>query len=228
MIGRRISISRAGVSLALLMASGTTVQGQVSGAGQQPVRGQVPAPTESKAVLAADPLKPGFAMSPAVACLRVEGLEQFTPLPDATLTNADKLKVYFRPLHYKVETDLTKKSAYHAKFSEDGRIRRKGVKTPLAKEDKLLEYETRYESADYQIYLVNVIGLESLSPGEYEFDITLHDLIDGQATAQQTISFKIIPSPADSTSRPEVEPAKLTPAQKSTTTRSGRSSKRSG
>ena len=134
-------------------------------------------------------------MTPAIVCSRVEGLEQYTPLPEATLTSADKLKVYFRPLRYKVETDPTNRNPYRAKFIEDGRIRRKGEKKPLAKEDKLLEYETRYDQADRQIYLVNTIGLEKLTPGEYELDITLHDAIDGEATARQTLAFRIVPIP---------------------------------
>ena len=170
-----------------------------------------------------------LAMSPAVACLRVDGLEQFTRLPEATLTSADKLKVYFRPLHYKVETDPQNKAPYRAKFVEDGRIRRKGEKAPIAKEDKLLEYETRYANADMQIYLVNTIGLESLKPGEYELDIILHDAIDGQATARQTLPFRVVPvAPppgGQAEPKPEPEPTKPAPTRKA---RSGRSSRRPG
>ena len=151
-------------------------------------------------------------MSPAIACLRVDGLEQYTPLPEATLTSADKLKVYFRPLRYKVETDPTNKNPYRAKFVEDGRIRRKGEKNSLAKEDKLLEYETRYAQADWQIYLVNTIGLEKLTPGEYELDITLHDAIDGEATAKQTLAFRIVPIKDVTDPQLAPEPAKPKPA----------------
>ena len=153
-----------------------------------------------------------LAMSPAVACLRVDGLDQYTPLPDATLTNADKLKVYFRPLHYKVDTDPTNKNPYRAKFVEDGRIRRKGDKTLVAKEDKLLEYETRFAQTDWKIYLVNTIGLEKLTPGDYELDIILHDAIDGEATAQQTLAFRIIPIPTSTETQLVPEPATPKPA----------------
>jgi len=173
--------------------------------------------------------KPTLAMSPAVAVTRVDGLERYSPLPDATLTSADKLKVYFRPLHYKVETDPKNKSPYRAKFVEDGRIRRKGEKTILAKEDKLLEYETRFDVEDYRIYLVNTIGLETLTPGEYEFDITLRDLIDGQASASQTLAFRVVPIPGETAekAKPAPEPETTKPA-KVKKTKAGRTPKRAG
>lgn len=131
-------------------------------------------------------------MSEAVACTRVDGLDQFVPLPNASLTSEDKLKVYFKPLRYKVEPA---KKGYKARFTEDGQIRRKGEKTPLSKEDKLLEYEAVFDSPGYQIYLVNTIGLKNLTPGEYELDIVLHDALEEGSSARQTLSFTIIPLP---------------------------------
>ncbi len=131
-------------------------------------------------------------MSKAVAVLRVDGLEDYKELPSARLTSEDKLKVYFRPLRFKVEPA---KDQFRARFTEDGRIRRKGEKAPIAREDKLLEHEAVFKSADYQIYLVNNIGLKDFPPGDYEFDIVLHDMVDGEATATQTLAFTIIPIP---------------------------------
>ena len=189
------------------------------GAGDRPPGAVLPVPKLGEL---ASESKPTLDMSPAVVCSRVDGLERYSPVPDATLTNADKLKVYFRPLHYKVETDLKNKSPYRAKFVEDGRIRRKGEKTVLAKEDKLLEYDTRFDTTDYRIYLVNTVGLEDFPPGEYEFDIILHDMIDGQATAKQSLPFRIVAS--------EVKPAAEPPAglmkSKKAPMKPGRSSKR--
>ena len=187
-----------------------------------------PGPTAAGEPAAArDTPKPAFEMTPAVACLRVDGLDQYTPLPEATLTNADKLKVYFRPLRYKVETDPTQKSPFHVRFVEDGRIRRKGAKDALAKEDKLLEYDTRFADSDYRIYLVNNIGLETLTPGEYEFDIVLHDMIDGSATARQTVAFRVIATEAQAAAAKAAgEAAPPTKTKKATST--GRSKKRPG
>lgn len=196
---------------ASLLAQSSPATTQEPARGTIPPAGVIPAPATATAPTpseAGGSAQDGLAMSRAVACLRVDGLERYTPLPDATLTNADKLKVYFRPIRYKVETDPKQKSPYRAKFVEDGRIRRKGEKAVLAKEDKLLEYETRFDAAEYQIYLVNTIGLDKLPPGDYEFDITLHDMIDGTATARQSLPFTIVAGPANpiATGKPAAPP----------------------
>ncbi len=156
--------------------------GQASG--QEAIPKPEPAP--------ATPRASKLSMSPAVACRRVDGLERYEPLPGASLTSEDKLKVYFRPIGYKVEST---KTGYRASFTEDGRIRRKGEKAALSKEDKLMSHEARFESREYQIYLVNNIGLKTLPPGAYEFDIILHDALDAGSTATQTIPFTIVPLP---------------------------------
>ncbi|WP_435010651.1 hypothetical protein P12x_001930 [Tundrisphaera lichenicola] len=135
---------------------------------------------------------PRFDMSKGVVVSRVNGLDDFVELAEPRLTSEDKLKVYFRPLNYKVEPF---KKRYRASFTEDGRIRRKGEKNPIAKEDKLLEYEDVFDDPTYRIYLVNTIGLKSLPPGDYEFDITLHDVLDEGSSARQSIPFTIVPTP---------------------------------
>ena len=170
--------------------------------------------------------KPPLSMTPAVAVSRVDGLDQFTPLPDSTLTKADKLKVYFEPLNYKVENDSKPKQPFRAKFTEDARIRRKGEKTALVKEDKLLEYEARFDAINYRIYLVNTIGLESLTPGEYEIDIILHDILDGQASATQTMPFRVVPSSVETVDKPKPEPAETPKPAKAKKTKAGRAAKR--
>ena len=169
----------------------------------------------------------GLSMSKAVACLNVKGLEDYTILPDARLTSDDKLKVYFRPLHYKVEPF---KAKYRARFTEDGRVRRKGEKTVLSKEDKLLEYEATFDAPDYQIYLTNTIGLKNLAPGDYEFDIILHDALDEGVSARQTIAFTIIPTPkaapnAEKSDEPEAAPAPVEKKKAAKKARTGRSSR---
>src|SRR3954447_18952302 len=149
---------------------------------------------------AQDPPKeehPALAMSRAVACRRVDGYEKFVPLPDASLTSEDKLLVYYRPLHFKVEAVEKPKPGYRyrARFRQDGRVRRKGEKTVLSKKDQILEYDPAFETPYERIYLINTIGLKGLPPGEYEFDIVLHDALDEGSTATQTLPFKIVPTP---------------------------------
>ena len=46
---------------------------------------------------------------------------------------------------------------------------------------------------NYQLYLVNTVGMKNLPPGDYEFDIILHDTLDPGSSATQTLPFTIIP-----------------------------------
>ena len=141
--------------------------------------------------------RPLLEMSKAVACKRIEGYEQFVPLPDASLTSEEKLQVYYRPLNFKVEPVEKPKPGhrYKARFSQDSRIRRKGEKTVLMKKDKILEYDPTFETPSERIYLTNSVGLKGLPPGEYELDIVLKDGLDEGSTATQSLPFTIIPTP---------------------------------
>ena len=143
------------------------------------------------------PEAPALEMSKAVACKRIEAFEKFIPLPDASLTSEDKLLVYYRPLNFKVEPVEKPKPGhrYRAKFSQDGRIRRKGEKTILMKKDLILEYDPTFETPFERIYLVNTVGLKGLAPGEYEYDIILRDALEPHSSVTQTLRFTIIPLP---------------------------------
>jgi hypothetical protein len=136
-------------------------------------------------------------MSKAVACKKIEGYEDFQLLPNAALTSEDKLQVYYRPIGYKVETIEKPKTSrkFRAKFSQDGRIRKKGEKTVVMKKDRILEYDPTFDDATQHIYLVNNVGLKGLPPGDYEYDITLRDDLTEGAVATQTLPFTIIPVP---------------------------------
>ncbi len=165
--------------------------------------------------------RPTLDMSKAVACKRVEGYDQYFPLPDASLTSEDKLLVYYRPLNYKVEPVEKAKPGHRfkARFSQDGRIRRKGEKAILMKKDNILEYEPFFNDPTERIYLVNTVGLKGLPPGEYEYEIVLRDALEEGSTARQSLPFTILPLPKidpasksdepdapDGTPGPRVEP----------------------
>ena len=141
--------------------------------------------------------EPALEMSKAVVCKRIEGFENYVELPDASMTSEDKLNVYFRPLNYKVEPLPRPKPGrrFQARFVEDCRIRRKGEKVVLMKKDKLLEYDAAFESLDYQIYLQNNISLKGLTPGEYELEVILHDVLKPDVTSRQLVGFKVVPTP---------------------------------
>jgi hypothetical protein len=143
------------------------------------------------------PSRPALDMSKGVVCKKVVGYEDYVELPDASLTSEDKLKVYFRPLNFRVDPMEKPKAGqrFKAKFDEDIRIRRKGEKTVLQKKDGLGEYEPTFDRRDQTIYIVNNIGLKGLSPGDYELDLVLHDVLEKDASATQTVAFTVVPIP---------------------------------
>jgi hypothetical protein len=141
--------------------------------------------------------RPALEMSKAVVCKKVVGYEDFVELPNASLTSLDKLNVYFRPLNFRVDPVEKPKfgSRFKARFSEDCQIRRKGEKTVLMKKDKMVEYDPTFELRGQTLYIVNNISLKGLAPGDYELDLVLHDVLEKDSTATQTVGFTIVPPP---------------------------------
>ena len=119
-----------------------------------------------------DDAGPSLSMTPAVACDTIEGYEDYKVLPNAALTSEEKLLVYFRPLGYAVEV---KDGQAHIHLEQDGQVRRRGQKKVLLVKNHLLEYDWKGRAPAAPIYLKNLIGLKNLPPGDYEFDIILHD-----------------------------------------------------
>lgn len=129
-------------------------------------------------------------MAPAIACRSIDGYEDYEPLPDASQTSEEKLLVYYRPLHFKLER---KGAAYHGHFTQDAQIRRSGEKQVLQRKEKILEYDFKTDQPQPQVYLRNTISLKGLKPGEYDLEIILHDELAERATATQTLHFRIVP-----------------------------------
>jgi hypothetical protein len=168
--------------------------------------------------------QPSLDMSKAVVCKKVEGFEKYVELPDASLTSEDKLNVYFRPLNYRVDPVDNPRPGrrFQARFVEDCRIRRKGEKVVLQKKDKLLEHDATFESPDYQIYLLNNISLKGLTPGDYELDVILHDVLESGATSTQSVAFTVVSTPkvdpapkAEGTAEPEGKAVPVRESKKS-------------
>jgi hypothetical protein len=135
--------------------------------------------------------KDRLAMTPGVVCKSIDARGNYEPLPGAAMTADEKLLIYFCPRNYQVEHS---EGAYRIHLSEDGQIRRKGQKEVLRRKDKLLEYKYSDASPPTPIYLKNTVSLKGLKPGEYEFDITLHDKLGDAPAATQTIGFRVIPA----------------------------------
>jgi hypothetical protein len=148
-----------------------------------------PGPPQLSVTDQSDP--PALTIAAAVVCSEVKGYEDFEPLPDAALTSEEKLLVYYRPLHYL--TDRTG-SSNHIHLVQDGQIRRKGEKGVLFTKSKMIDYDWKSQEQDNPVYMRSTYSLKGLKPGEYEFDIILHDLLaPGEPTARQSLPFRVIP-----------------------------------
>jgi hypothetical protein len=133
-------------------------------------------------------------MTPAVACLSIDGQGQYEPLPDAALTSEEKLLVFYRPLNFHVERAG---STYHIHLVQDGRVRPRGSRDVLQKKLKMIDDEWKGKQPPGNRYIRSQVSLKGLPPGEYEFEITLHDLLaPGHPTARQTLPFTVIPAQA--------------------------------
>jgi hypothetical protein len=135
---------------------------------------------------------PALTMTPAVACISIAGYEDYEILPDTSLTSEEKLLVYYRPLNYAVKKDG---STYRIHLVQDGQVRRRDEEAVLMAKPKILDYEWKgKEPPSLQVYLRNTIGLKGLKPGEYDYVITLHDLLEpGEPVVRQTLAFTVVP-----------------------------------
>jgi hypothetical protein len=169
------------VSVALLL--------QAVGPGQSEKPKPAPAPAQDKSPSAGEDR---LDMAPAVACASIAGYEQFVPLEDAAITSDEKLLVYYRPKHYTIKKEET---SYLVHLSQEARVRRRGEKTVLWSTDNLFDFKFENSVPPAWIYLHNKIALKGLPPGDYDLDITLHDVLAPKMTAQQILPFKIKAAP---------------------------------
>ncbi len=154
-----------------------------------------------------------LAMSTAVVCQTIDGYEDYVPLPSAALTSSEKLLIYYRPLNFRLDQQG---KFYKAHLTQDGRLRRKGQKAVLSSKDKMLEYEPKNEHPFSRLYLRSLVSLKGLKPGEYEFEIILHDQVAKGPPVTQTVTFRVVPptqrEPSDEAS-PREEPSEDQPSR---------------
>jgi hypothetical protein len=166
-------------------------------------------------------------LTPPIACRSIDGYESYEVLPGASLTSDEKLLVYYRPSGYRVE-QLGGTAHFH--LTQDGQIRRRGEKTVLMRKEKIVEYEVKGDEALGPTYARNTISLKGLKPGEYEFDVILHDRLDEGASATQSLRFRVIPAVLPKTEQgepPDDAPAKPAPTRKNKAKRGARSTRSS-
>ena len=130
-----------------------------------------------------------FNFSPPVACKEINGYEDYVVLPNATLTADEKLLIYFRPRHYK---SGRKGKEYEVHFTQDGQVRRRGEKTAAVMKFKPMEFKSTYANYPERIYLLNKIALKGMKPGDYDFEIVLHDAIGKSAPAVRIMPFTVV------------------------------------
>lgn len=139
-------------------------------------------------------------MTPAIVCSAVRGYEDYDPLPVAALTKDEKLVVYYRPTGFENARDG---KMYRVHLTQDGQIRRRDSKAVVFRKEKLLEYEPKADRPIEGCYIKCVVSLKGLEPGDYSFDIILHDEVAKGASAKQTLKFKVVPA---TTTDPKEEP----------------------
>ena len=139
-----------------------------------------------------DPEEDGtFRVTQPVVCKEIRGFDDYDLLPGAAVTKDDKLLVYFTPHHFKTAR-VGKK--YQAHFSEGGLIRRRGQKAVLWSREKLLELKSTYDAPPKGIFIKNTVSVKELKPGEYEFEVTLHDMVGDSPPSTRTVPFRVVPS----------------------------------
>ena len=151
-----------------------------------------------------------FGFSAPIACKEVRGYEDYDKLPNAALTRDEKLIIYFLPRHFKSER---KGKAYLVHFTQEGRIRRRGQKAVIYSLPKTLEYKSESKTPPQWIYLTNKLALKALPPGDYDYEIVLHDAVGRSAAAVRTLPFTILPTPELKSTALEKEEEKEKPGR---------------
>jgi hypothetical protein len=132
-----------------------------------------------------------LSITQAVVCASIDGYENYEPLPSGALTSEEKLLLYYRPLNYRVQREG---SSDHVHLVQDGQIRRRGEKLVLTAKAKMIDFDWKAAHPIGQVYMKSAAGLKNLKPGDYEFDIILHDeLAAGTPVARQSVPFRIVP-----------------------------------
>jgi len=177
---------------AVLAVRAVTAQPTAAGAQTGQSVGGPPArePAAAAAAAAAADLDDGtFGISTPIPCREVRGFEDYEPRDDTALDSDEKLLLYFRPRNFKT---AKVGDSYEVHLSEEGRLRRKGRATPLWVKPKFKVFRETF-STPVPIYVQNSVSLKDLKPGEYEFEITLHDKHGDGPPVVRTFPFRVKP-----------------------------------
>lgn len=133
-----------------------------------------------------------LAMTEPIACRAIRGYEDYDVLDPVEVTPDEKLLIYVRSLHHAYTFD-DDQGQYRAHLTEDVNIRKKGRKKVLVGREKVVDLEFSSNSPPVNLYLGTALGLKNMPPGEYEADLILKDALHPGSTAEQTLSFRVLP-----------------------------------
>lgn len=150
---------------------------------EQPKSADPPAPASPGPE---DPVRLG--MTRAIACRTIQGYDRYQRLPGAALTRDDKLLVYYKPFNFFIEPG---DGTYRAHLAQEARIRRHDEKAVLWSKPDLVDYLVEQAEPPTSLYIANTIAIKDLTPGDYDLDIVLRDLLSGGPPARQTLRFRV-------------------------------------
>jgi len=122
-----------------------------------------------------------------IACSKVTDYGSYDPLPDNKVKEGDVIFFYFEP-----QNPSTKKAGgqYEIWLTQD-MIVLNAKKQEVIKKENAVEIHYQTSAPRLDIYGVDQLTLEKISPGRYIFKAVLHDKIKGEI-ASATWAFEVI------------------------------------
>ncbi|MCJ7664805.1 MAG: hypothetical protein MUO24_11280 [Desulfobacterales bacterium] len=122
-----------------------------------------------------------------IACSKVTDYGSCEPLPDNTVKAGDVIFFYFEP-----QNPSTKKGGgtYEIWLTQD-MVVLTAQQQEIFKKENAVEIHSQTSSPLLDIYGVNQLTVDDVSPGRYIFKAILHDKIKGE-TASATWAFEVI------------------------------------
>ena len=127
-------------------------------------------------------------MTKAVVCSTIRGYEDYSPLAEAVLVKDEKMMLYYKPTHYKIEKT---KAHSTVRLTQDAKIRRRGEKAVLWSKLEMVKYEEKVKGPAQAVYMTNSISLKTLTPGDYDLEVILHDKLAKGVEARQVVPFTV-------------------------------------
>jgi len=114
-------------------------------------------------------------------CQKIMNYASYVPLRDKTVEQGGTLYVYYEPAYWFTNTA---QGRYEMWLTQDIRLTTSDGQELFFREKLLnLQYNTAKPVLD--VYLTNEFSLGKLPPGEYVYEVTLHDELSGQEARHQ-------------------------------------------